>query len=91
MLVSVLGKLRLEEPTTYVRYRPKPDKPESIEYARSLSFIHLLLKACFGIADFLTRHQQITEGQYDGGLDAFHLIAIQSEVTATKSEFKVTL
>jgi hypothetical protein len=93
-LIKILDKLRSEAPTTYKRYNPSEDNPEEIQYARSLSFIHLLLKVKFGISDFIDRHQQITDGPGDGGLDAFHfdndrkkLYFIQSKLGSNSTNF----
>ncbi|MDB4919488.1 AIPR family protein [Mucilaginibacter sp.] len=73
MLISVLDKLCGEAPSSYKSYKPNKENIEEVQHARSLGFIHLLLKVKFGIADFLLRHKQITDGPYDGGLDAFHI------------------
>src|SRR5690349_3460327 len=44
MLVSVLDKLRAEAPNSYKTYRPRLEELEAVQHARSLAFIHLLLK-----------------------------------------------
>ena len=94
-LIKILDKLRKEAPVSYKRYQPSDDKPEEIQYARSLAFIHLLLKVKFGVSDFIERHQQITDGTGDGGLDAFHidtdrkkLYLIQSKLGNTSTNFE---
>lgn len=93
-LIRILDKLRKEAPESYKRYHPADDKTEEIQYARSLAFIHLLLKVKFGISDFIERHQQVTDGSGDGGLDAYHidtdrkkLYLIQSKLGNSSSNF----
>ena len=88
MLVSVLDKLRLDAPTSYKRYRPSSTDAEGIQAARSLAFIHLLLKVRFGVSDFLARHRQVTEGGGDGGLDAFHIDSDSKKVFLIQSKFR---
>jgi len=90
MLVSVLDKLREEAPNSYKTYRPKKDDDEGLQKARSLAFIHLLLKVRFGVTDFLTRHSQITDGAQDGGLDAFHIDHERKKLYMIQSEFRNT-
>ena len=62
LLVKVLDKLCEEAPKSYKTYYPNSNQPEAVDKARSLAFIHLLLKVKFGIIDFLERHKLITEG-----------------------------
>ncbi|HEV7644781.1 MAG TPA: AIPR family protein [Pyrinomonadaceae bacterium] len=94
MLVSTLDKLRQEAPVSYKKYRPDSEEIESIQQARALAFIHLLLKVRFGITDFLNRHKHITDGPFDGGLDAYYfdkenkkLYLIQSKFGHTSKNF----
>ncbi len=72
-LVKILDRLRHEAPDSYKSYKPGKDDEEGLIKARSLSFIHLLLKVKFGITDFLVRHQHITDETQDGGLDAYFI------------------
>ena len=90
MLVSVLDKLRTEAPASYKTYRPRPEESEAVQHARSLAFIHLLLKVKFGLSDFLTRHQQITDGPQDGGVDAFHLDHERKKLYIIQAKFRNT-
>lgn len=95
MLLRILDCLRLEAPSSYTSYLPSEDNEEGLIKARSLAFIHLLLKVKFGLTDFLDRHQQITDGPGDGGLDAFfideerkRLYLIQSKFRGTSNNFE---
>lgn len=86
-LIKILDKLRSEAPSTYKRYNPDIEKQEEIQYARSLALIHLILKVKFGISDFIARHQQITDGTGDGGLDAFHFDTERKKLYLIQSKF----
>jgi hypothetical protein len=88
MLISVLDKLRAEAPVSYKTYHPGPEDLETLQHARSLAFIHLLLKVRFGVADFLGRHQQITDGSQDGGVDAFHIDHDRKKLYLIQSKFR---
>ncbi len=90
MLVSVLDKLCAEAPSSYKTYRPRPGAVEAVQQARSLAFIHLLLKVRFGVPDFLARHRQITDGSQDGGLDAFHIDHERKKLYMIQSKFRNT-
>ncbi len=87
-LISVLDKLRKEAPKTYKTYHPNSDDNEATQHSRSLAFIHLLLKVKFGVASFLERHQQITDGGQDGGLDAYHIDSDKKKLYLIQSKFR---
>jgi hypothetical protein len=90
MLVSVLDRLNLEAPSSYKTYRPSPEDAAAIQHARSLAFIHLLLKVKYGVPDFLTRHRQITDGSQDGGMDAYHIDTERKKLYMIQSKFRNT-
>lgn len=90
MLVGVLDKLCSEAPDSYKVYRAHEGDPESLQKARSLGFIHLLLKVRFGVGDFLIRHSQITDGSQDGGMDAFHIDQERKKLYMIQSAFRNT-
>jgi len=91
MLVRILDCLRQEAPSSYKSYLPSDDDEQGLIKARSLAFIHLLLKVKFGLTDFLVRHQQITDGPNDGGLDAFFIDEERKKIYLIQSKFRVTL
>ena len=66
MLLDVLDSLRGEAPDSYKTYHPEELDKEGLVKARSLAFIHLLLKVKFGVVEFLERHKLITDGPQDG-------------------------
>jgi hypothetical protein len=90
LLIKVLDKLREEAPKSYKTYYPRTDQPEAIDKARSLAFIHLLLKVKFGIIEFLDRHKLITEGTNDGGLDAYFIDRDRKKLFLIQSKFRTT-
>jgi hypothetical protein len=90
MLVSILDRLNLEAPSSYKTYRPLPEEAEAVQHARSLAFIHLLLKVKFGVPDFLSRHRQITDGSQDGGMDAYHIDTERKKLYMIQSKFRNT-
>lgn len=90
LLIKVLDKLCEEAPKSYKTYYPSVDQNEAIDKARSLAFIHLLLKVKFGVIDFLDRHKLITDGTNDGGLDAYFIDREQKKLFLIQSKFRTT-
>jgi hypothetical protein len=89
-LVKILDRLRLEAPSSYNIYRPNETDKEGMIKASSLAFIHLLLKVKFGLTEFLSRHQKITDGPQDGGLDAFYIDEERKRLFLIQSKFRTT-
>ncbi len=89
-LIKILDRLRDEAPTSYKSYKPDDGDDEKIVKARSLAFIHLLLKVKFGITEFLTRHEHITDGTQDGGLDAYFIDQERKRLYLIQSKFRNT-
>jgi hypothetical protein len=94
-LVTCLDTLRRDAPQSYKSYHPGEEDYQGLCHARSLAFIHLLLKVRFGIVDFLERHKLITDGSQDGGIDAYFididrkkLFLIQSKLRSTSESFE---
>jgi len=87
-LVKILDRLRNESPDSYKSYLPEKDDTDGLVKARSLAFIHLLLKVKFGITNFLERHQHITDGTQDGGLDAYFIDDEINRVYLIQSKFR---
>jgi len=73
MLVKILDNFCSEAPKSFGKYHPPAIDDDGLIKARSLAFIHLLLMVRFGLVDFLSRHEHITDGNQDGGLDAFFI------------------
>ncbi|MCP4370552.1 MAG: AIPR family protein [Deltaproteobacteria bacterium] len=87
-LVKILDGLRHEAPDSYKSYKPEEGDEDGLVKARSLAFIHLLLKVKFGIIDFLKRHQLITDGTQDGGLDAYFIDEERKRLYLIQSKFR---
>lgn len=90
MLEKVLDSLRQEAPESYKTYFPASDDVEGLNKARSLAFVHLLLKVRFGVFDFLDRHKLITDGSQDGGLDAYFIDEERKKLYLIQSKFRNT-
>lgn len=95
ILLTVLDKLCQEAPGTYKRYHPPAGDSEKENYARSLAFIHLYLKASYDISNFEERENFITDGSDDAGIDAYYIdvdkkrvLFIQSKFRANEKNFK---
>jgi hypothetical protein len=74
-LVRILDRLCEEASGTRYsgRYAPPASDVEKTNQARSRAFIHLYLKVSFGLTDFVPREHFITDGQHDGGIDAYFI------------------
>lgn len=94
-LLNILDKICNEAPDSYKKYNLDHDNIESINQARSRALIHLFLKVNFGLLDFEEREKLITDGSYDGGIDAYFIdteskttYIIQSKFRTTESNFE---
>jgi hypothetical protein len=97
MMVRILDRIRedaLETPHAR-RYNPPDTDHEKANQARSRAFIHLYLKVSFGLTDFREREHFVTDGSYDGGIDAYfidtqdrHIYFIQSKFRTTEANFE---
>lgn len=88
ILQKALDNLRTEAPKSYKTYYPEESDEQGLIKARSLAFIHLLLKVKFGVADFLERHKLITDGTQDGGLDAYYIDAERKKLFLIQSKYR---
>jgi hypothetical protein len=90
-LCNVLDSLRNEAPLENEIYRPSsPIKQDALIQARSKALLHLFLKARFGITEFNERIKTITDGPYDGGIDAFHIDKKTKRIYLLQSKFRAT-
>lgn len=89
-LVRILDELRKEAPIEYKTYYPEDTNIEGLNKARSKAFIHLFLKAMYGIEKFNDREKYITDGSYDGGIDAYYIDENSKEVIFIQSKFRTT-
>lgn len=89
-LLKTLDKIREEAPDKFVSYKVDENNIESLNQARSKAFIHLYLKVKCGIASFLERHDFITEGTQDGGVDAYYIDRENKKILLIQSKFRTT-
>lgn len=99
-LVTILDQIRAESAATAFApiYLPDPSHGDMVTQARSRTFIHLYLMVGFGLLEFVERERFVTDGKYDGGIDAYyvdtesHIIHfIQSKYRATEENFNSKL
>jgi AIPR protein len=89
-LVKVLDSLRKEAPVGDEIYRPVPQTTDALIQARSKALLHLYLKARFGVTEFNDRLTKITDGPYDGGIDAFYIDEKNKRIYLLQSKFRAT-
>jgi len=89
-LLRVLDKICDEAPPAYSSYHPDSCDNEKVIHARSRAFIHLFLKVKCGIATFKERHELITDGSQDGGIDAYYIEQEKKRVYLIQSKFRST-
>ena len=89
-LVNILDKLRSEAPREFKTYHALPSEIEKLDFARSRAFIHLFLKVRYGLLDFIERNKFITDGSYDGGVDAFYIDESTKTISLIQSKFRTT-
>ena len=87
-LVRVLDSLCEEAPIEYKKYHPNLDNTPAVEQARARAYIHLFLKAKFGLLTFAEREAYITDGADDGGIDAYYIDKDSKKVYFIQSKFR---
>lgn len=87
-LINILDQLRLEAPIEFRSYRPNENDEEKLNQARSKSLIHLFLKVSFGLLTFKERVKYLTDGSYDGGIDAYYIDQDNKKVYLIQSKFR---
>jgi|APLak6261670063_1056076.scaffolds.fasta_scaffold02188_3 hypothetical protein len=87
-LINILDQLRLEAPVEYAKYRPNMEDTEKLNQARSKSLIHLFLKVTFGLLTFKDREKYLTDGTYDGGIDAYYIDLENKKIFLIQSKFR---
>jgi len=90
ILLNTLDRICEESPDNFVSYKVDKNNIESLNQARSKAFIHLYLKVKCGIASFLERHDFITEGTQDGGVDAYYIDRENKKIYLIQSKFRTT-
>lgn len=87
-LVRVLDALCEEAPIEFRKYHPDHENAPALEQARAKSYIHLFLKAKFGLLTFAEREAFITDGANDGGIDAYYIDKESKKVYFIQSKFR---
>lgn len=90
ILLNVLDTLRKEAPSEYKNYHPLETDIEKINQARARAYIHLFLKVKFGLTEFKKREVYITDGSYDGGIDAYYIDKESNIIYFIQSKFRIT-
>lgn len=90
ILLEIVDQLRQEAPIGNRVYHCDESNDNAVEYARSRTFIHLYLKAKFGLENFKEREEFVTDGKYDGGLDAYYIDENQETIYLIQSKFRKT-
>jgi hypothetical protein len=88
VLVRVLDQLRNEAPLEFKSYHPSEMDVDALNTARAKAFIHLFMKVYFGLIDFPSRETYITEGTYDGGIDAYFIDTDGKTIYFIQSKFR---
>lgn len=90
VLSRVLDSLCNEAPASLKIYHPPSQNEERRIQARSRALIHLFLKSRFGLLDFRDREPFVTDGPFDGGIDAFYLDKRNKRIYVLQSKFRAT-
>lgn len=88
ILLNILDKICEEAPSNFISYKVDEKNTESLNQARSKAFIHLFLKVKCGMMSFAERHDFITEGTQDGGIDAYHIDKENKKIFLIQSKFR---
>jgi hypothetical protein len=87
-LLKILDNICDEAPSNYFSYHPDRSDNEKIILARSKAFVHLFLKVKCGITNFRDRHDLITDGSQDGGVDGFFIDREKKKLYLIQSKFR---
>ena len=87
-LCNVLDFIRAEAPSTLTVYNPPKSNQDAVVQARSRALLHLYLKTRFGLGSFAQREVYVTDGTYDGGIDAFYIDKNAKRIHILQSKFR---
>ena len=88
ILVNIVDQIRNEAPRAYKSYYPLETDLDNLNQARAKAFIHLFLKVNFGLLDFDQREKFVTDGTYDGGVDAYYIDDESRIIYLIQSKFR---
>ncbi len=86
ILLKILDGLKNEAPASYSKYHSTSE--DELLKIRAKCFIHLYLKVTFGILNFSDRENYITDGSYDGGIDAYFIDKEDQHIYYIQSKFR---
>lgn len=90
-LLNILDGVLREAPEKYLRKYPRaPSSVDAQNQARARAMIHLYLKVMFGVTDFEVRERYVTDGGYDGGIDAYYIERTTRTLYLVQSKFRTT-
>jgi hypothetical protein len=89
-LCCVLDGIRAEATPFDQTYNPPSGNADALIQARSRALLHLFLKARFGLISFEARSKYVTDGQYDGGIDAYYIDSKKKIIYVLQSKFRAT-
>ena len=87
-LIRVLDSLRSEAPPQEAVYNPPKSNHDAVIQARSRALLHLFLKARFGLISHSAREPFITDGKYDGGIDAYYIDRPNKKMYLLQAKFR---
>lgn len=91
ILINILDQIIKSAPIEYSKKYPQKSEnlnAEQLNQARTRAYIHLYLLVSFGILDFKEREHFISDGSYDGGIDAYYIDSITQTVFLIQSKFR---
>lgn len=89
-LVNVVESLRKEAPVSFKRYYPREGDSDGRKKALSRAYLHLFLKVKFGLIDFESREEYITDDPGDAGIDAYYIDKENKTFYFIQSKFRHT-
>ena len=89
MLNNAIEAICNSAPDTFGRYRMEGKSEEEKNNIRAKGYIHLFLLIKFGLQDFKTRHDYITDGPGDGGVDAYYIDTNRRVIYLIQSKYRI--
>jgi len=89
-LCRVLDSICAEAPQSLSLYHPPSTNRDAQIQARSRALLHLYLKAKFGLINFDDRERYITDGRFDGGIDAYFIDKRSKHIHILQAKFRAT-
>jgi hypothetical protein len=87
-LCKVLDSLCNEASADLAIYHPPKVNKDALVQAHSRALLHLYLKTRFGLVSFSEREKFITDGPYDGGIDAFYIDGNTKRIHVLQAKFR---